>query len=68
MRTLTGALLVVAGVILMAWAVNDSDPLRAELSRIFDRVPRDKPFWCAVAGTVAAFLGVRLLIAPKARP
>lgn len=67
MRKLMGALLAISGVILLAWAINESDQMRSEVSRILDSVPSNKPFWLVVSGTVSGVLGLCLLASRKAR-
>jgi hypothetical protein len=67
MRTLTGALLTIAGVILLAWAINDSDPMRSEVSKILDTVPGTKSFWLVAGGTISGILGLCLLSSRKTR-
>jgi len=67
MRRFAGAILTMAGVILLAWAFNDSEQVRSEVSRILDRVPSNKPFWLIVGGTVSGILGLCLLSSRRAR-
>jgi hypothetical protein len=67
MRTLAGAFLTIAGVILLAWAFNDSDQVRSEVSRILESVPRNKPFWLVAGGIVSGVLGLCLLTSRRAR-
>lgn len=51
-------LLLVAGVILIAYGISASDSLASRVSRFFTNSPTDKTIWLLLVGIVAALVGL----------
>jgi uncharacterized membrane protein len=55
-------ILLIAGVILLAYGITTADSIGSSISRFFTGKPTDKAMWLLIGGTVAAVLGLTGLI------
>jgi uncharacterized membrane protein HdeD (DUF308 family) len=59
-----GIALLVGGVILLYFGMNESDSFASEVSEVFTGSPTDRSIWMMVLGVVAAVAGGIMAIAP----
>lgn len=50
--------LLIGGIILIIFGVNESDSIGSSFSRFFTGNPTDKSMWFLIGGVIAAVLGV----------
>jgi hypothetical protein len=61
MRTFAGFLLLLAGVVLLAWGIQSSDSIRTEISRVVESVPSDRAVWVAAGGAILGLVGLGMI-------
>ena len=59
-----GIALLVGGVILLYFGMNESDSFASEVSEVFTGSPTDRSIWMMVLGAVAAVAGGIMAIVP----
>lgn len=57
MNKLLYLVLLIGGIVLIAYGVSAADSLGSDLSRFFTGSPTDKTIWLLIAGTIAALVG-----------
>lgn len=57
MNRLISLILLVGGIILIAYGIKASDSIGSEFSRLFTGSPTDKTMWMLIGGCVAALVG-----------
>lgn len=62
-----GIALLVVGVLLIFWGLNEADSLGSEISEFFGGSPSDKAIWLIVLGVVSSIVGLFLAIRPGRR-
>jgi len=50
--------LLVGGIVLAGFGINESDSFRSDVSRFFTGNPTDKAMWMLLGGIVASVLGL----------
>ena len=50
--------ILVGGIILLVFGINESQSLGSDVSRIFSGSPTDKSMWMIIGGTVAIIIGI----------
>jgi hypothetical protein len=68
MRALIGAMIMVTGILLLAWGLDASDSFGSKVSRFFTGAPTDRTVWLTVGGSACLVLGVGLLTLSRRRP
>lgn len=58
MNRITSIILLVAGVILIAYGIKASDSIGSSFSRLFTGVPTDKAIWLLIGGAILAVAGL----------
>lgn len=66
MNKALGIALLVVGVFLLVFGINESQSTASEVSRIFSNSPTDRAIWFLVGGGVAAAVGLYMLWAKRA--
>lgn len=54
--------LLVGGIILIVFGVNESNSFGSEVSRVFNGNPTDKAMWMLIGGAVAAVAGLTMTL------
>jgi hypothetical protein len=57
MNKLLFLVLLIGGVLLIAYGINAADSLGSDLSRFFTGSPTDKAIWLLIVGAIAAAVG-----------
>lgn len=65
MRQLISLALLVGGIILFLYGLNESHSLLSDFSRLFTGSPTDKTIWLVIGGVVAAVVGAGGLLREK---
>lgn len=55
-------ILLVLGIVLIAFGVSAADSLGSDISRFFTGAPTDRAVWLLIAGVVTAVVGVSGLV------
>jgi drug/metabolite transporter (DMT)-like permease len=62
MNRVIGIALLVLGVALVIFGVNESDSFSSDVSRFFTGNPTDKSMWLLIGGIVAAITGLFMTV------
>ena len=65
MRQFISLALLVGGIILFLYGLNESHSLLSDFSRLFTGSPTDKTIWLVIGGVVAAVMGAGGLLRGK---
>ena len=65
MNRLIGILLMVAGVILLAYGLRENDSFGSAFSRAFTGSPTDKAMWLMGGGGLLAAVGAAVVFLPR---
>lgn len=57
MNKLVSLILLIGGVVFVAYGVNASESVGSDISRLFDGAPTDKALWLFIGGGVMAAAG-----------
>ena len=62
MNKALGLALLVGGIILIIFGVNESNSLSSDVNRVFTGNPTDKSMWMLIGGAIAAVIGLVLTL------
>jgi Protein of unknown function (DUF3185) len=68
MRQLISLALLIGGIILFLYGLNESNSILSGFSRLFTGSPTDKTIWLVIGGVVAAVMGAAGLLRTKRSP